>query len=276
MRNYIKKIFYVKLFDFLKIFILIIEMLIKKKVKVLILFTSGTNCDEETAFAFEKSGAEVFTYHINYLKRNKRLLKEFHLLCLPGGFTYGDYISAGKILANELRYYFQEELKEFIKAGKLILGICNGFQVLCKAGLLPGFDEYFIPPLVTLTFNDSQRFECRWVSLRVNHNAKTPFIKDLDEIIQLPIAHAEGKFFSEKEVVLKRLKNNNQIVLTYIDNPNGSLWDIAGICDATGRIFGLMPHPERFIFSLHHPLRINKIYGLKFFINACEYAKKEL
>lgn len=251
-------------------------MLIKNKVKVCLLFTSGTNCDEETAFAFEKADAQVFTFHINYLKRNKKILKEFHILCLPGGFTYGDYISAGKILAQELQHHFQEEIKEFIKAGKLILGICNGFQVLCKAGLLPGFNDYFIYPQVTLTFNNSQKFECCWVSLRVNHNSKTPFIKELDEVIQLPIAHAEGKFFTDLQEVLKILKDNNQIALTYIENPNGSIYDIAGICDSTGQIFGLMPHPERFIFPLHHPLRINKTYGLKFFINACEYAKKEL
>ncbi|MCS7250140.1 MAG: phosphoribosylformylglycinamidine synthase I [candidate division WOR-3 bacterium] len=240
------------------------------------IFSSGTNCDEETEYAFKKAGGEVFKLHINYLKRNKKILKEFHILSLPGGFTYGDYISAGKILANELRYYFQEEIKDFIKEGKLIIGICNGFQILCKAGLLPGFDDYFSFPQVTLTFNDSQKFECRWVSLKVNHNSPTPFIKDLDEIIELPIAHAEGKFFVDKEEVLKKLKENNQIVLKYINNPNGSIEDIAGICDATGRIFGLMPHPERFIFPLHHPLRKNKVDGLKFFINACEYAKREL
>lgn len=246
------------------------------KVKVLIIFSSGTNCDEETEFAFQKAGAKVSKFHINYLKRNKKLLKEFHILCLPGGFTYGDYISAGKILANELKYHFQEEIKSFIKEGKLIIGICNGFQILCKAGLLPGFDDYFSPPKVTLTFNDSQKFECRWVSLKVNYNSPTPFIKDLDEVIELPIAHAEGKFFTDDKEVLKILKENSQIALTYIDNPNGSLEDIAGICDRTGRIFGLMPHPERFIFPLHHPLRKNRMDGLKFFINGVEYAKREL
>lgn len=246
------------------------------KVKVLIIFSSGTNCDEETEYAFEKAGAEVSKFHINYLKRNKNLLKDFHILCLPGGFTYGDYISAGKILANELRYHFQEGIKDFIKEGKLIIGICNGFQILCKAGLLPGIDDYFSLPKVTLTFNDSQKFECRWVSLRVNHNSKTPFIRDLDEIIELPIAHAEGKFFTDDKQVLDKLKENNQIALYYINNPNGSLENIAGICDSSGRIFGLMPHPERFIFPLHHPLRKEKVFGLKFFINACEYAKREL
>lgn len=246
------------------------------KVKVLIIFTGGTNCDEETKYAFEETGAEVYRLHINYLKGEKGILKEFHILCLPGGFTYGDYISAGKILANELRYYFYEEIKDFIKEGKLIIGICNGFQILCKAGLLPGFDDYFSLPKVTLTFNDSQKFECCWVALKVNHNSKTPFIKDLEEIIELPIAHAEGKFFTDNEKVLRRLKENNQVVLTYINNPNGSIENIAGICDETGRIFGLMPHPERFIFPLHHPLRKNRVDGLKFFINAYEYAKREL
>lgn len=245
------------------------------KVRVLIVFSSGTNCNEETLYAFEKTGAEVVQYHINYLKRNKKIFKDFHILCLPGGFTYGDYISAGKILANELKYYFSEEIKDFIKEGKLIIGICNGFQILCKAGLLPGFSDYFSPPKVTLTFNDSQKFECRWVSLKVNHNSPTPFIKDLDEVIELPIAHAEGKFFTDNDT-LKRLIDNNQVVLRYIDNPNGSLFDIAGICDETGRVFGLMPHPERFIFPLHHPLRKNRADGLKIFINAYEYVKREL
>ncbi len=247
------------------------------KVKVLIIFTSGTNCDEETEFAFYQAGAYVSKIHINYLKKNKNLFKEFHILCFPGGFTYGDYISAGKILANELRHHFQEEIIEFINEGKLIIGICNGFQVLAKTGLLPSFhsSDYFSLPKITLAFNDSQKFECRWISLKVNFNSKTPFIKDLEEIIELPIAHAEGKFFTSDKEVLNRLKENNQIVLTYINNPNGSIENIAGICDNTGRILGMMPHPERGIFNYHHPLRKN-VYGLKFFTNACEYVKKEL
>lgn len=270
-------------------------------VKVAMLFTAGTNCDEETMLAFKVAGAQAERIHLNLLKKKKHILKEYHILCVPGGFTYGDYISAGKILANELHYILEDDVNEFIEAGKLILGICNGFQVLVKAGILPGFSNhkekksYFTKQTVTLDTNDSNRFECRWINLKTNLKSPCVFTKGINRIISIPVAHAEGKFVVDNKKTLQRLKDNNQIVFTYCDkngkkagypyNPNGSIADIAGICDYTGRIFGLMPHPERassiyqypnWGASLHASQKPIEPDGLKIFINAVKYAKENL
>jgi phosphoribosylformylglycinamidine synthase I len=230
------------------------------KAKVLALRTAGTNCDKETVFAFEKAGAECELLHVNRLLADKRRLHEFDILAIPGGFSYGDDIAAGKIEANELRLGMKDEIDRFIEDGKLIIGICNGFQVLVKMGLLPnlgGGEEQE----VSLAWNDSDRFEDRWVYLKAT-SGKCVFV-DEGEIIYLPIAHAEGKFVAKDESVLENLSNSEQVVLRYCDekgepgpypvNPNGSVFDIAGICDRTGRIFGLMPHPERHMFGYQHP-----------------------
>ncbi|MFC1668216.1 phosphoribosylformylglycinamidine synthase I [Chlamydiota bacterium] len=273
-----------------------------KQVKVLILRTAGTNCDQETAFAFSQVGAKTEFLHINSISKNPGLLHQFHVIAIPGGFTYGDDIASGKILANEIKHMFYNEMELFIQEGKLIIGICNGFQVLVKGGFLPNITGSF-SQTVTLTTNDCGTFEDRWVYLK-KHSAKSIehrdnltesnnslciWTKHLPPIIELPIAHGEGKFVPYSKDILSHLKKNNQIVFRYVDpegatdgfpwNPNGSIDSIAGICDPSGRIFGLMPHPERFIFKTHHPRWTREEiayepYGLTIFRNGVEYVRK--
>ncbi|MCM8766434.1 MAG: phosphoribosylformylglycinamidine synthase I [Candidatus Omnitrophica bacterium] len=264
-----------------------------RKPKVIVLRTAGTNCDGETAFAFERVGARTELVHINQIIRKEKSLLEYDILAIPGGFTYGDDISAGKILANELKYILREELESFLREKRPIIGICNGFQVLVKAGILPGNG---FKQKVTLTYNDSGKFEDRWVYLRTPEHQSTSapvkciWTKNLPEIIELPVAHGEGKFVADKEVI-EELKKNGQIVFQYVDregnlagypyNPNGSLESIAGICDETGLILGLMPHPERHIDYLQHPRWVRERHfgkgdGLKIFRNGVEYVKKNL
>ncbi|MFA6350140.1 MAG: phosphoribosylformylglycinamidine synthase I [Candidatus Omnitrophota bacterium] len=264
------------------------------KIRVCVLRTAGTNCDKETAFAFTKVGAAAELAHINSLVNKKKSLEPYAILALPGGFSYGDDIAAGKILANELRCKLTKELENFVAQGKLIIGICNGFQVLAKAGLLPGNNE--LKQDVTLAVNDSAKFEDRWVYLkgqgaRGKGQVKCVWTKNLPEVIYLPVAHGEGKFITKDKAVLNRLKRNNQIVFQYCgsngktagypQNPNGSVEDIAGICDETGRILGLMPHPERHISFLQHPARQKnknrkEADGLIIFRNGVEYARRYL
>lgn len=254
-----------------------------RKPKVCILRAAGTNCDKETGFAFIKAGAEIEFVHINRLINRDKNLYDYQILAVPGGFTYGDDIAAGKILANELRYKLAEDLKKFIKCGKLIIGICNGFQILVKSGLLPGNENF--KQTASLIINDSGKFEDRWVYLRQNAECrmqKCVWTKNLPEIIYLPVAHGEGKFVAQDKTVLKRLKENNQIVFQYHKyNPNGSQDNIAGICDKTGRILGLMPHPERHADFSQHPkwtgLKNKKDGdGLAIFRNGVGYAKRNL
>jgi len=262
-----------------------------RKPKVIVLRTAGTNCDYETAFAFERVGAKVELIHINQIIRKEKSILNYDILAIPGGFTYGDDISAGKIFANELKYCLKEEIEKFIKRRRPIIGICNGFQVLVKSGLLPG-DGF--RQKVTLTYNDSGRFEDRWVYLK-NQKSKSKkqkciWTENLPEIIELPVAHGEGKFVASRETI-EELKRNGQIVFQYVDekgnlagypyNPNGSLENIAGICDREGLILGLMPHPERHIEYLQHPRwvrerRFGEGEGLQIFRNGVIYARKNI
>lgn len=232
------------------------------KAKTLVLRTAGSNCDLETVHAFQQVGSEVRLVHINQIIAGAVRLSDFQILAIPGGFTYGDDVSAGKILANEMKFKLNEQLLEFTAAGKLILGICNGFQVLVKAGLLPDVQLHSTEQLVTLTNNDSGKFEDRWVYLKAV-NRKCVFTDGIEQMVYLPVAHAEGKFIPRDDRVLEQLKTNDQIVFQYTDpagelagypwNPNGSIDNIAGICDTTGRILGLMPHPERHFHPTQHP-----------------------
>lgn len=253
-------------------------------VKACVLFAAGTNCEHETKLALETAGARVDIVHINQLLENSRLLDDYRLLVIPGGFSYGDYVASGRILATELKERLRPQLTRFVDDGRLILGICNGFQVLVKAGMLPAFDSLFEPQIATLDANDSGRYEDRWVNLAVDPSPCV-FTQGLEGLLELPVAHAEGKFVTKTPEVLRRLQTNRQIVLRYVtaegqparypDNPNGSALGIAGICDPTGRIFGLMPHPERFVRPEHHPrwhrLRPSRIDGISIFVNALRY-----
>jgi phosphoribosylformylglycinamidine synthase subunit PurQ / glutaminase len=266
-----------------------------RKPKVCILRTAGTNCDKETAFAFLKAGAEPESVHVNNFISGREKLDDFQILVFPGGFSYGDDLGAGRILANELRFKLIDSIKEFIRQGKLIIGICNGFQILVKSGLLPG--NAGLKQEASLIINDSAKFEDRWVYLKSSgHQLNKPPVKcvwaqGLPEVIYLPVAHGEGKFIVQDKAALEKLNVNNQVVFRYCNekaglagyphNPNGSADNIAGICDETGRILGLMPHPERHIDSLQHP-RSDKAAskkdgdGLQIFKNGVEFAVKNL
>ena len=223
------------------------------KPKTLILRTAGTNCDAETAHAFERAGATCETLHVNRLLENRALLDGYQILAIPGGFSYGDDIAAGRIFANQIRHHLVEALRQFIEAGKPIIGICNGFQVLVKTELLPGSLGGKIGQTCTLAHNDSGRFIDRWVTLQPRGN-KCIWTRGLASTIELPIAHGEGKFIPADAQVLQALWDSDQVALLYKgDNPNGSTDDIAGVCDSTGLVFGLMPHPERHVDPTQHP-----------------------
>jgi phosphoribosylformylglycinamidine synthase subunit PurQ / glutaminase len=252
------------------------------KVKVLILRGPGTNCDNETAYAFQLAKAETELYHINRLIKREINLADYQILVIPGGFTYGDDIAAGKILANELRLKLGSDVQKFIEKGGLILGICNGFQVLVKAGYLSESDKKGLPQ-ATLTDNDSGRFECRWVHLLANPKSNCVFTQGIDRMY-LPIAHGEGKLAAESKVIkklnvaLRYCNDKGEIVSTYPENPNGSMDNIAGITDNTGRVFALMPHPERHIRGTQNPrwtaLGISKRGdGFPIFTNAVKWVK---
>ncbi len=263
-----------------------------KKPCVIVLRSAGTNCNSETAFAFEQCGAAVEEVHLEQLFRGDRSLADYHIMALPGGFSYGDDIASGRIFANELRLRLGEEVRRFIEDKKLVIGICNGFQILVKAGILPG---PFAPlaagqQTTTLTNNDSGKFEDRWVHLKVSgHSVWTEGLK---EVIFVPVAHGEGKFVPATAAALKALEAGGQVAFRYVradgsrggypDNPNGSVDDIAGITDATGRVLGLMPHPERHFLFTQHPFwtRLGKRSkygdGARVFENGVEYVRENL
>jgi phosphoribosylformylglycinamidine synthase len=225
----------------------------------LILRAPGANCDAEAQFAFERAGSVAERVHINRLRENPQSLHRYQVLCVPGGFTYGDDVGAGRILANQLAHFLGDALRKFRDAGKLVLGVCNGFQAILKAGLLtPADDE---GPMATLTANSHGRFEDRWVTLTAAPG-KCPFLLGVERM-HLPIAHGEGRFVCRAEWVLQGLRQTGQVVLRYTNgqgepgdfpvNPNGSQGDVAGLCDASGHVLGLMPHPERHVLPTQHP-----------------------
>jgi phosphoribosylformylglycinamidine synthase len=233
------------------------------KPRTLILRTAGTNCDAETAHAFELAGSASELMHVNRLLESPRQLEQFQILAIPGGFSYGDDIAAGRIFANQITHHLRDAMRRFIEDGKPIIGICNGFQVLVKTELLPGALAGQSGQLCTLTNNDCGRYVDRWVTL-APRGSKCIWTSGLGPF-ELPIAHGEGKFVPADEPVRTALWANDQVALVYAlpdgspaggrfpENPNGSIDDIAGICDSTGLVFGLMPHPERFVSALQHP-----------------------
>ncbi|MBN2406582.1 MAG: phosphoribosylformylglycinamidine synthase I [Elusimicrobia bacterium] len=214
--------------------------------KALVLKAPGTNNDYESWFSLKEAGADASIVHINELAGNRKKLKDFAILVIPGGFSYGDDLGAGKVFSIFLKYKLEKSVKDFIRDGRMVLGICNGFQVLVKSGLLPDMDS---AEKVSLGLNSGGVFICRWVRLRIN--GKLFWFKGMDDEIDLPIAHAEGRFIAGSAV--KSLEDKGQIALTYRDNPNGSDGDIAGIVNSQGNVLGLMPHPDRFISGFQHP-----------------------
>ena len=263
------------------------------QLKVLLPVGMGLNCEDETELSFKRSGALVKRVFINDLLKNPKELLEYNLLCFMGGFSFGDHLGAGTVLASKFKAYLHKELEEFVKRGRLILGICNGFQVMVRLGLFsfsfPLFEQEFL-----LSHNDNYQFRNDWVSLKVNRKSPCIFTRGMD-FIDLPIRHGEGKFSCINEKVLLELQKFEGICLQYADpssgelskkfplNPNGSLQSIAGICNKRGRVFGLMPHPEAYLFPWHHPDWIeqrkkgdlpNEGLGLSFFRNAVSFAEK--
>ena len=234
-----------------------------KDVKVLIMTGFGLNCDNETAFAFQLAGAETLSVHINSLIDGSARLADFQIMVFIGGFSWADDHGAGVIQALRLKTNIGEKLFEFVDQGNLVLGICNGFQALVNLGLLPAFGNDYTKRSVALTFNDCGNFRDQWVYLKTNPASPCVFTRGIDTA-EFPIRHGEGKFYADDNT-LARLLENNQIALQYAGpdgnvargrfpyNPNGSLVDIAGICDPTGRIFGLMPHPEAYNHWTNHP-----------------------
>ena len=257
------------------------------QVKALVLRAAGINCDMETVHAFELAGAQTQAIHVNAIIENKSVLEQFQIIVFPGGFSYGDDVAAGKILSNQIIHHLCEPLKKFIDDGKLILGICNGFQVLVKTGLLPGLDPLGKQQSVTISYNDSGKFEDRWVYLAPQTD-RCVFIEPGRQIY-LPIAHGEGKVLTKDQATLEKLKSDGHIAFKYVDadgnegsfpiNPNGSTESIAGLCDTTGRVMGLMPHPERFVRGTQHP-RWTRLKGkagndgMTIFDNAVKYIRQ--
>lgn len=232
-------------------------------IKALILTGYGLNCDHETAYVFESAGARADRVHINALIGGEVSLADYQILAFGGGFSWGDDHGAGVVQAVRLSTHIGEDILKFIADEKLIIGICNGFQTLVNMGLLPGFDGDYTARSAALTYNTCGNFRDQWVNLNVDTASPCIFTQGITRI-ELPVRHGEGQFYADPEVI-SRLSGNHQIVLTYAapdgtpangafpSNPNGSIADIAGICDPTGRIFGLMPHPEAFYHYTNHP-----------------------
>jgi len=273
-------------------------------VKALVLTGYGLNCDYETDYALKLAGAESHRVHINELISGQSsnpdfALSAFHILVFGGGFAWADDHGAGVVLASKIRFNIGEQIEQFIQDGKLVIGICNGFQSLVNLGLLPGFGENYQERRVALTYNDSGNFIDTWVNMKINSETPCIFTKGISHI-ELPVRHGEGKFYASTDDI-ESLFKNNQVVAQYAnedgnrangqwpENPNGSLEDIAGICDPTGRIFGLMPHPEAFNHFTNHPNWTEKKRvlekegkgienlegdGIRIFRNAVEYIKE--
>ncbi len=266
------------------------------KINALVLRAAGTNCNKETEYAFSLVGINPVSVHINQLIKNPKLLLDFQILAIAGGFSYGDDIGAGRLFANEIKYKISDVFLEFINRDNLVIGICNGFQVLVRLGILPGEMvetsansshrlNKFPETSASLHWNDSQKFEDRWCHLEIPTTNNSVFLKGLNNII-LPVAHAEGNFIVENEQNAEMLEKSAQIALRYVnetggkatypDNPNGSMHDIAGISDKTGRILGLMPHPERFLHYFNSPFWSKQSdngegQGLQLFKNAASF-----
>lgn len=265
-----------------------------EKVKVLVISGFGLNCEKETAKAFSICGAECPQIHLNDILNKKYKLDPFHILVFIGGFSFGDHLGAGTVFANKIKFHLRNELENFIAQKKLILGICNGFQTLTRLGLVPALNSEYFKQESALAHNDSGVFRDDWVYLKVNKNSPCIFTRGIDRL-HLPIRHGEGKFAAEEKLV-EEIEKSGQAVIKYADsngnpcssfpdNPNGSLNSIAGICDPSGRVFGLMPHPEAFLSPYNDPnwteKKADRILpkegeGVQIFRNAVQFAEDNL
>jgi phosphoribosylformylglycinamidine synthase subunit PurQ / glutaminase len=254
--------------------------------RALILKATGTNRDLDVAEALQLAGATTEIVPLNVLRAGERRWQNYELLILPGGFSYADALGAGKLLALDLQAYFAAEVNAFVESGKPVIGICNGFQALVKAGILPSLTSHNGKPAATLTFNARGQFECRWVNLKPV-SQKCLWTQSLPELVYCPVAHGEGNFRTADSTILEALIDSDQVALTYtlVDgkpangeypaNPNGSHADIAGVCNPRGNVLGLMPHPENHIHSYQHPRRTrgeSGRSGLPLFINGVRFA----
>jgi len=257
------------------------------KPRALLLLARGTNRDQDAAEALRLVGAEPEIIALNTLREGRRNFRDAQILVLPGGFSYADALGAGKLLAIDLQAYFSEQMHEFVEAGKPVIGICNGFQTLVKSGILPGINGNGTRS-TTLTFNANGRFECRWIAMKPSSQACL-WTKGLEEVIMCPIAHGEGNFQAIDATLTTRMQVQDQVALVYVHpdgvraegtypvNPNGSMLDIAGICNPRGNVLGLMPHPENYIHAWQHPLRTRGgegQSGLALFQNGVKFARE--
>jgi len=278
--------------------------------KVAVLFGFGINCDHETAAVFNLVGGAAERVHVNHFISGERSMEEFQILAVPGGFSFGDHLGSGRLMGNRMRFALRDQLHAFVAAGKPIIGICNGFQVLVKTGLLPGPNAP-LPDFVqraSLTLNDSGRYEDRWVTLEFDDNSPCIWTKGMTRM-DCPVRHGEGKFVMPSTTDFDALAAGHQLTVRYVDpatevgsgmtdeplpfplSPNGSMRNIAGVCDATGLVFGLMPHPEAVYAKWLHPDHTRNTApgpehskalgawegeGLQMFRNAVEYVKTNL
>ena len=269
----------------------------REEISVCIMRVGGTNCDSETKRAFDDLGVRAEIVHLNEIAKRGTLLN-YSALVIPGGFSHGDYVRAGAILAKEIKVKLSRSLKEFVRDERPILGICNGFQVLVEMDLLPGFEGISRYPEAALATNIPIGYRCAWVHIKHENSGKCVFTRKIpkDGVLRIPVAHAEGRFIFSKErekEYLKTLYDNDQLVFRYCDetgkyaegkypiNPNGAFHDIAGICDLTGMIHGLMPHPERAYYGWQLPDWTRKkqlptyAYGRLIFESMAEYVEKK-
>ena len=263
-----------------------------KRPQILVVSGYGINCEYETAHAFNlpSVGGEATRVHVGDLIAQPQQLERFHILVIPGGFAFGDDIAAGIVLATKLRYRLERPLSKFLSDGKLVLGICNGFQVLVRLGILPAVTGIQWQQDATLTANDSGKFEDRWVHLRIDPRCPSPVVQGIEQLY-LPVRHGEGKFVPRDAAVLHTMQTHGHIAARYCGpdgtpaaypwNPNGSVDDIAAVCDPSGRVFGLMPHPEAYVHYTQHPRWTREPLpeegmGVQIFRNAVIYARAHL
>jgi len=268
----------------------------EKKARVLVITGFGLNCETETAAAFEICGAETVETHLNDVVENPGQLHEFHIIAFIGGFSFGDHLGAGTVFASRIKHYLLDELAAFIRAGKLIIGICNGFQTLARLGILPALGGRYLEVQAALAHNEQGVFRDDWITLKGNPSSPCVFTQGID-LLPVPVRHGEGRFVMLDDSSLEELESNQQVAVYYVDpatgepsnrfplNPNGSTNAIAGICDPTGRIFGLMPHPEAYLSPYNHPdwgrQKINgslprEGLGKLIFQNAVDFVNAEL